>query len=251
MKPLFYSVALLSMIGFLPIHVQAKHIKQFSTTKFNYTLPTNLAKKCRSKKSCPTIDIRLIKTDKAWLDTLVNEAITDSKAPNYTRLRNELNEFVKDAVENYQTGSACNYTYTIRPKTLPDHKQVAQFFGDHVQDFGCTHYPDYQQYVVIDTKTKKLLTTQNIIIKGQEKQFLQVLRASYHQLLIEYDFSAQDIINHEKDYPIETSDNFYFDKKEMVFQYDIGVLGPSVMIRPTLNIPYSALKGIVKAEYLP
>lgn len=254
MKQLLCSVALLSAVGLLSTPTYAKHVKQFSTTKFNYTLPASLAKQCRTKKTCPIIDIRLIKTEQTWLDTLVNEAFTNSKAPNYTNLRNELNEFAKDAVSNYEAGSACTYTYTIKPKSLPDHKQVAQFTAKGFQDYGCTRYPEYDDYVSIDMTTKKRLTAQALIVKGQDKRFMQVLRTHYHQMLNEIQddgMSSQEIASHERDYPLETSDNFYFDKKGITFQYGSGVLGSSIIGRPTLSIPYSQLKGIVKAEYLP
>lgn len=231
---------------------------------------------CQDK--CPDIEYRFIDSNVDWLDSIVNKAVVsnlkfngnDDKAseqrwktfdaiakPNKAQLVNQLNfaisEFVKaNQAWLQQSESDLKYSISSTPhyfghKTLKNGNQLELLSVSGDQYLGGAHGVSWSNYYVFDRTNQRQIKLDDILMPNQKVILEKMVKAEYIKYLKENQLDHAEMA---QTWEFFLTNNFSFSNKGLVLQYQHYDITPYVMGMPEFTIPYSQLKGVVKADYL-
>lgn len=228
----------------------------FSTQKFDYKMPKDVADKCvaelpenwdENDLQCPIVDITLAKIEPRWIEDIMRREMTGDDNPKLIKFSRDIDEFVRSQIDE---GISLGYSRSIVPEYLGMHNQLAQFAVTHDTYLGGAHGLAVTNYYVFDTELQSQITLEDV--QNSEQLISQeLMEQAYRDYLHGHQMSGKEIEDHMKNYPIEYTDNFYFNDEGLVLSYAPYHLGPYVMGTVEVVITYDKLGGIIREEYLP
>lgn len=219
--------------------------------------------------SCYEIKAVYLSFSKPWLDKALHRELTqafqsvlDEQAQKTAP--NNPSELIQTVAQSFHEdlkameGAERDTTYSA------DYKQVLK--GQHngiltvesvwYLDQGGAH-PYYEtSYLNADVKQNKILTFDDIVVKGSEGKLADKLKSIYWNSKYFKDFSAEDkkifAENFQEAYEssLKKPDNFYFGQSGIVFSFVPYSIGPWAMGQVELELPYAEAKGLIRDEYL-
>ncbi|MFC4276470.1 RsiV family protein [Achromobacter aloeverae] len=123
----------------------------------------------------------------------------------------------------------------------------------HTQQYfaGAAHGIPATQYLNWQRTSGRVLALDEAIIPGRRDQYAAALRKVYDKWLAGNDDAKRDPATYARTFPYTESDNFALTRDGMVVKYDAYSIAPYSHGEPELTIPYSALVGVLKPEFLP
>ncbi len=116
---------------------------------------------------------------------------------------------------------------------------------------GAAHGISATQFLNWDNNAGRVLGMANILQAGQHAAYVERLKHVHSQWLATQPGAQNDPEAFNRIWPFQPSDNFAFTDTGLVVKYDSYQIAPYSSGQPELTIPYSALQGILKPEYLP
>jgi hypothetical protein len=115
---------------------------------------------------------------------------------------------------------------------------------------GGAHGMSTMQYVNWVPKIEKILTLNDMILRGRMKAFEAALKKQYEKWLESNEFAQADKAGYSKTWPFQFSNNAALMQDGIAVTFDHYVLGPYALGMPTIVVPYSSLKGIINSGLL-
>ena len=115
---------------------------------------------------------------------------------------------------------------------------------------GGAHGMSTMQYINWFPHTDKILTLNDIVLRGRMKAFEAALKKQYVKWLETNEFAQTDKAAYSKMWPFQFSDNAALMQDGIAVTFDHYVLGPYALGMPTILVPYSELKGIIRSGLL-
>lgn len=115
---------------------------------------------------------------------------------------------------------------------------------------GGAHGMSTMQYVNWVPKMDKILTLNDMVLRGRMKAFEAALKKQYMKWLDANEFAQADKAGYSKMWPFQFSENAALMQDGIAVTFDHYVLGPYALGMPTIVVPYSELKGIINSGLL-
>ena len=116
---------------------------------------------------------------------------------------------------------------------------------------GGAHGMSATQFLNWDNTTGKVLGLANVLEPGKHPAYVAALKNVHNQWLANNPDVQQDPATYHRIWPFQESDNFAFTDQGLVIKYDSYEIAPYSSGQPELLIPYSALHGILRPEFIP
>ncbi|UNU73319.1 RsiV family protein [Moraxella nasovis] len=238
----------------------AKGIKKvtFKEVPVEYTLPKSVSSVCKAEPdwekqeiACPNINISVADVEPKWIERSVNLAITNDDNPKLLKFRRALDKF---AVSQVSDGYSTPYLWELKPTYLGMHNNLAQFAVTEDMYLGGAHGMQSETYLVYDLDLGSRIQLYDIEkddLIDSELSLYTLATDAYDDYLKQQLEDSQSIEQHKSDYPLELTEDFYFDEQGLILHYNPYRLGPYAMGPIELIIPYRSLKGVIRDEYLP
>jgi hypothetical protein len=97
----------------------------------------------------------------------------------------------------------------------------------------------------------RVLALDEAVIVGRLPQFEAALKAAHGKWLATNEDAKRDPAAYNKLWPFVPTDNFALTQEGMTVKYDAYTIAPYSYGEPELRIPYSALVGILRPEFIP
>ena len=216
-----------------------------TSSTYEYQLPPDIAKQCQKNNNCPSVDVSLINTGRAWIDNTINYG-----DPNITpqagiaKLKQSLDEEVQDY---YMADSGSGgYGYENRSEYHSCYKHLEQFVEHTYVYTGGAHGMYADSFYVFDIKNKKRLKLSDVAPN------LTALEPLAKEAYDDYNREL-DMYEARRDAVVELNDDwqFYFAPDGLVLvanPYELGTFAEGII---ELKIPYGKLSGVVDKKYLP
>ena len=232
-----------------------------STDYLDYTLPKKVQAQCAERDNCPEIDIKYLKTNHQWLNDIanarinhlvVNSQLTES-APieninNQAKVIAAIDEFAASQFIEMFEGSSWAYSLMVTPDYLGHVDDFELFEITSYVFVGGAHGASYSEYLIFDLGNKKQITLEDMLQAGKKPRFKALAYDAYKTWVKTVD---PDVSSYEKNWPFTLSDNVTLTDKGIDIRYQHYFIGPYAYGMPTLSIPYSELKGVIKPRFLP
>jgi hypothetical protein len=138
----------------------------------------------------------------------------------------------------------------IKPKILNAKQPLATVVLNSSSYLGGAHGSTTQRYYNFDLDAQKRVTLNDILQANQQTALKQKAYDAFRVWVIQTEL-ASNVKEYEQAWQFNMTDNFYLGQQGLILQYGEYEIGPYVVGLPRLTIPYSELKGILKAQYLP
>ena len=231
-----------------------------STEYLDYQLPEKIQKICTERDNCPDIEVKYLRSNHSWVDNTVNariDALVVNSKPSESGARvvktpddvkAALDEFVTSQFAEVPADSVFVYSLMVTPEYL-GHVNDFELFEIHSYVFtGGAHGMPYSEYLTFDLNTKKQVTLDDMLIKGQKPRFEALAHKAYKTWVKTV---ADDVSSYEKSWPFTLSDNVTLTDQGIDIRYQHYSIGPYAYGMPVLSIPYSQLQGVIKPQFLP
>jgi len=116
---------------------------------------------------------------------------------------------------------------------------------------GAAHGIPATQFLNWQRSTGHELSLSDLLISGRHDQYVQALRDAHHAWLKQNEDAQQDPAAYDKNWPFQPTDNATLTREGLVVKYDAYSIAPYSHGQPELTVPYAALRGILKPEFLP
>lgn len=123
--------------------------------------------------------------------------------------------------------------------------QTAQYLTGAAHGIPATHFLNWQR------APGRELALDDVLIPGRHDQYVQVLRTVHRAWLKQNEDAARDPAAYDRTWPFAESSNYTLTRQGMVVKYDAYSIAPYSHGQPELTIPYDALRGILKPEFMP
>lgn len=197
------------------------------------------------------IDIKRLNTNRAAINQTVNADIPDAQA-----VKQYLQDTLQPIIDDLKSGKLepsatfCSRAWQYTPSHYGHYKNLKQITLDYFEYSGGAHGLYGSTWYVFDDNDRRL-TLADLLEKDAEP-FYQLLEKTYIAQSGNDPQKNSDPIDQGWYKAVrETADNFYFDHDALVISYVPYAIGPYSEGQIELRLPYSELKGIVKAAYLP
>ncbi len=228
---------------------------------YHYQLPKAVLDNCNDNDNCPEIEVSYILTNHTWVDNIINQQVNkqiiDNKKiktpPNQVTLKGDELEVpteIKNALDNFSkeqisSESSLSYSFSVHPNYLGHTGTLELFAITSYRYMGGAHGMGVVLYQVLDAKTQKMLTLDDILLKNKKEKLTKLVKAEFNKFLKERDTDPK------ADYvEFAMTDNFTFTKDGLKFLYQPYEITPYAMGMPELTISYDKLKGVIKSEYI-
>ncbi|WP_430738104.1 RsiV family protein [Psychrobacter sp. VH5] len=231
-----------------------------STEYLDYQLPEKIQKICTERDNCPDIEVKYLKSNHSWIDNTVNariDALVVNSKPSESGARvvktpddvkAALDEFVTSQFAEVPADSVFVYSLMVTPEYL-GHVNDFELFEIHSYVFtGGAHGMPYSEYLTFDLNTKKQVTLDDMLIKGQKPRFEALAHKAYKTWVKTVD---EDVSSYEKSWPFVLSDNVTLTETGINIRYQHYSIGPYAYGMPVLSIPYSQLDKVIKPHFIP
>lgn len=116
---------------------------------------------------------------------------------------------------------------------------------------GAAHGISATQFLNWDNGRNGVLSLDEVLLPGKRDAYVAALRHAHAQWLAGNADARRDPATYKRLWPFQPSDNFAFTDHGLVVKYDSYQIAPYSSGQPELEIPYAALAGILKPEYMP
>jgi len=116
---------------------------------------------------------------------------------------------------------------------------------------GAAHGISATQFLNWSNATKRVLGIADILEPGKHDAYVQALEEVHGRWLANNADARHDPQTYNRIWPFQASDNFAFTDHGLAVKYDSYQIAPYYFGQPELLIPYSALAGILRSEFLP
>lgn len=248
MKALF-GVAVMGVLLALP----SEGFAASKVVKANYTMPA-----CKlAKDNCPEIDLRRVQSDDPWISAAMDRIMYppcwsdmgDGKKKNCT-LQQDVKAFAAQSNESVKEYETPPFHYSVEPSPLPDWGRLKQFSVHSEIYTGGAHGNPNIAYVVLDPKARKQVKLSDIVAAGQLSKLTGMLRERNRQRVLKSE-GPRDAADYLETFKFEMTENFFFDRTGLTFLYNVYEVAPYAAGPMEYTIPYSQLKGVLKADYYP
>lgn len=189
------------------------------------------------------LERRLVRMGSPISDSVVDEdklpATVDAYAESF---------FHQSARANSDSDNPRPYHTTLEAKEVGHHNDLLILELQSYVMTGGAHGLPGTAYMVIDEKTRQVITLDDMLKEGQRSAFDQALETSWQRWMKESE-AAQGL--DPVDWPFSPSDNAAPLADNMAVTYGVYTLGPYAIGQPTLTIPYSDLDGVLKPRFMP
>ena len=204
---------------------------------------------CRG--DCPTLELdSLVFPGVPILTELVDHAlsmmtgISDSDAPPYATVAEYEDYFWKTAAPRDATVMTAKTRYRNRSLTVIE-LNTWQYLT------GSAHGISATQFLNWDNGTSKVLSLERVLQAGQYDGYVAALKQAHATWLASHPDAQNDPATFNRLWPFQVSENFGFTDQGLVVKYDSYQLAPYSSGQPELLIPYPALQGILRPEFMP
>lgn len=236
----------------------------YNTNNLEYAMPEAVSEACLSKNNCPEVNIQYLASNHAWLNAIVNELINelvtddrDLSAPasmsvepkpkNAAAIAASLDKFALSQLKDLPADSMLHYSIDVQPSYLGHVGDLELFEVSSYLYLGGAHGMPYAEYVLIDSKNKRRLTLDNLLIAAAKPKFEALAYEAYKNWIKDY---TEDVAEYEKSWPFSMTDNVSLNDQGMVLKYQSYAIAPYAYGQPELVIPYNKLAGILRPQYL-
>lgn len=199
------------------------------------------------RERCSLVNVDTLKfTDEPQLNVLIEEALlamtredADSQLP--TSLRARGSELLRHQPEGWETW--------LQAKLIDRHDDLLVVELSSYLYRGGAHGMPGRAFINYSRGEQRALQFADLLLPGQEAAFWQAAGEAHQRW-----FQAQKVDDPEefrRIWPFKPTANIALLKDKVLLKYDVYALGPYTMGHPSLEIPYSRLHGVLKAEYLP
>lgn len=116
---------------------------------------------------------------------------------------------------------------------------------------GAAHGISATQFLNWDNKTGKVLGLSNVLVPGQADAYAAALQQAHSAWAAQHPDAQNDPATFARLWPFQPSNNFAITDVGLVVKYDSYQIAPYSSGQPELLIPYSALEGILRPEFMP
>lgn len=116
---------------------------------------------------------------------------------------------------------------------------------------GASHGISATRFVNWDNRANRMITLRDILLPGQAGAYEAALRQAHAAWLQRHPDAQADPQQFARQWPFQATDNFALTDTGLVVKYDAYAIAPYSSGQPEMVIPYSALQGVLKHEYLP
>ena len=147
-------------------------------------------------------------------------------------------------------GASSKISVSVSPKILNSSEPLATVVLNTSSYLGGAHGSASQVYYNFDLKHQKQVGLDDIVEPNQ-KQALEKLAYEAFKVWVMDNKLTDNLQDYEQVWKFKLSNNFYLGKQGLILQYAEYEIGPYVVGLPRLEIPYDALKTVLKQPYLP
>lgn len=200
---------------------------------------------------CPTIQVDSVAfPQEPRLSALVDHALAtmtgfgpDSQQRSYIDLAGFEPYYWKTAQAGYQV--------VLKAAVLRQTGNLVVLQLDSYQFTGGAHGIPATQYLNWQRSPDRVLSLADVLVPGQRPAFMQALRSAHAAWLRGNPDAQDDPARYDKMWPFQESENYALVADGVRVKYDAYSIAPYSHGQPELTIAYSALRGILKPEYLP
>lgn len=197
--------------------------------------------------ACPLVNIdTLIFPDETPLSELIEQRLLQmtNDSPD-APLPASLQSYEKDFLHSAKRG----WNTYLQAKVREQHDQLVIIEFSSYLSTGGAHGMPGRGFINYDRTLKKALSLQDMLLPGQTAAFWD-LAGQAHQRWLTANQLDQDP-EYISNWPFERSENVALGQAALLLKYNVYSIAPYSSGHPQLTIPYSQLKGILKAQYVP
>ncbi|WP_169798107.1 RsiV family protein [Moraxella oblonga] len=245
---------------------------KFSTVPFKYELPQAMKDACDFDKNkneeyspCTQIEVELVKIEPAWIEQIVNKAITNDDGSKLIKFKKTIDEFVNEnlefinemkeiAKENGEEAiSGMGYVWHTKPEMLPTFNHLTQIAIYNDMYMGGAHGVQDVNYLIFDMDLQSQIQLHDVIRNEKTSEFHELYHRAFKDYLAkELEITTEeDIQEYEDMWSFKLAENFYFNKEGLVLVYSPYEMGAYAQGFIELTVPYDKLTPILKESYLP
>jgi hypothetical protein len=116
---------------------------------------------------------------------------------------------------------------------------------------GGAHGISATQFLNWDNRTGKVLGLDNVLLPGKTDAYTEALKRVHAEWMAKHPDALHDMASFRRLWPFQPSSNFAITDAGLVVKYDSYEIAPYSSGQPELLIPYSALQGILRPEFIP
>ncbi len=230
---------------------------------YNYQIPQAVLDNCNDNDNCPEVEINYILTNHAWVDNIINQQVNkqiiDNKKiktpPNQVTLKGDELQVppeVKNALDSFSkeqisSESSLAYSLRVQPNYLGHVGSLELFSISNYRYLGGAHGMSVVLYQVLDNKTQKILTLDDILLKNKKEKLTKLATAEFANFLKQRETTLKENSDYAE---FKLTDNFTFSKDGLTLLYQPYEITPYAMGMPELTISYDKLNGVIKSEYI-
>jgi len=143
------------------------------------------------------------------------------------------------------------YQVVLKAAVLRQAGDLAVLQLDSYQYTGGAHGIPATQYLNWQRSRNRVLSLADALAPGQRPAFMQALRQAHAAWLETNPDARDDRAAYDKLWPFQESENYALVDDGVRVKYDAYSIAPYSHGQPELTIPYAALRGVLKPEYLP
>lgn len=201
------------------------------------------AKKCKASE-CATVTIHSLRFPD-------NDTLTKVLEKELLGLTSNTLKEGKNAYETYADNflaEAKNRYYSALSAEMVRQKGALVLIQVNSEDYtGGAHGMPYTGYLNYDRHRNQKLSLDDVVIDGQRSALVEKLKATHTAWLNQNGSNNADYLG---TWPFVETDNFALTANGLVFKYQAYAIAPYSEGQPELLIPYPALKGIIKPEWV-
>jgi len=122
---------------------------------------------------------------------------------------------------------------------------TGQYLTGAAHGIPATHYLNWQR------SAGRELTLDDVLIPGRRDQYVQALREAHDAWLARNDDAKRDPATWARLWPFQDTSNYTLTREGLVVKYDAYSIAPYSYGEPELTVPYKALRGVLRPEFLP
>jgi hypothetical protein len=201
---------------------------------------------CQGER-CSLVNVDTLSfADQPRLNALIEQALLamthgSSDGPPPASLRDYAQALLRQAPEGRETW--------LQAKLVDQHDELAVIELSSYLDAGGSHGLPGRGFINYSLAQQRALPLGELLIPGGEEPFWQAASEAHQRWL-----RAQKLEGNAEfrsSWPLRPTTNVALLKDKVLLKYDSYTIAPYEMGHPTLEIPYSRLRNILKPQYLP
>lgn len=198
-----------------------------------------------SDERCPlvNIDTQLFATEPA-LNALIDQrlrkmTVNSPEATLPATLESYQEQFLREAEPGWSS--------YLQAKLREQHGSLLVVELSSYLHTGGAHGMPGRGFINYDRDQDRELKLSDVLLPGKEGAFWRAAAAAHQQWLVENEHDA----SFSRQWPFVRTGNIALLRNNVLLKYDVYSIAPYSSGHPEIEIPYSELNGIIRAEYLP